>query len=99
MMSTIWAKYGVFDVVFCCGLLYHLDAPRKFVDLMAKACRRAAIIDTHVAECPAQPGKFALSDITENEGWAGRWFSEFDDSIRVMRTSGHPGAIRNHSGQ
>jgi 2-polyprenyl-3-methyl-5-hydroxy-6-metoxy-1,4-benzoquinol methylase len=22
-------NYGVFDVVFCCGVLYHLDAPRK----------------------------------------------------------------------
>jgi SAM-dependent methyltransferase len=72
------AKYGVFDVVFCCGLLYHLDQPRKFVDLMAQVCRRVLIIDTHVADI--QPnGKFALSKITEYEGWAGRWFSEFDD--------------------
>ena len=75
------AKYGVFDVVFCCGLLYHLDAPRKFVDLMAQACRRVAIVDTHVAD--TQPnGEFVLSKVTENEGWAGRWFSEFDDSKR-----------------
>jgi len=45
---------------------------------MAQVCRRVLIIDTHVADI--QPnGKFALSKITENEGWAGRWFSEFDD--------------------
>ena len=75
------AKYGVFDVVFCCGLLYHLDAPRKFVDLMAQVCRRVAIIDTHVAD--AQPnGKFRLSNITEHEGWNGRWFEEFEDEIQ-----------------
>src|ERR1019366_732858 len=72
------AKYGVFDVVFCCGLLYHLDEPHKFLDLMAQVCQRVIIIDTHVAD--KQPnGKFKLSEMTENEGWAGRWFSEFDN--------------------
>jgi len=72
------AKYGVFDVVFCCGLLYHLEEPRKFVDLMAQVCRRAAIIDTHIAD--TQPnGEFVLSEVTENEGWAGRWYSELED--------------------
>jgi SAM-dependent methyltransferase len=74
-------KYGIFDVVFCCGLLYHLDKPRKFVDLIAQLCRRVAIVDTHVAD--TQPnGEFPLSEVTENEGWTGRWFSEFDDSKR-----------------
>lgn len=66
-------KYGVFDVVFCCGLLYHLDEPRKFIELMAKACRRVAIIDTHVADTRR---KFALSKVTQNEGWTGRWVRE-----------------------
>src|SRR5271157_3027277 len=71
-------NYGIFDAIFCCGLLYHLDRPRKFIDLMVQLCRRAAIIDTHVAD--AQPnGVFPLSDITENEGLAGRWFGEFED--------------------
>jgi 2-polyprenyl-3-methyl-5-hydroxy-6-metoxy-1,4-benzoquinol methylase len=69
------AKYGVFDVIFCCGLLYHLDEPRKFVDLMAQVCRRVVIIDTHVAET-RRNGKFRLSWVTENEGWAGRWYPE-----------------------
>jgi SAM-dependent methyltransferase len=75
------AQYGVFDVIFCCGLLYHLDKPRQFVELMAQLCRRAIIIDTHVADL--QPNaKFLLSEITENEGWAGRWYSEGDDRER-----------------
>ncbi len=69
------AKYGVFDVVFCCGLLYHLDKPRQFVDLIADACRRVAIIDTHVANT-RRNRKFRLSKVTQNEGWTGRWFTE-----------------------
>jgi SAM-dependent methyltransferase len=71
-------NYGMFDATFCCGLLYHLDEPRKFIELMARLSRRVAIIDTHVAD--AQPnGVFALSDITQNDGLAGRWFGEFED--------------------
>jgi hypothetical protein len=45
---------------------------------MAQVCRRAAIIDTHIAD--TQPnGEFVLSEVTENEGWAGRWYSELED--------------------
>ncbi len=69
------AKYGVFDAIFCCGLLYHLEEPRKFVEVMAQACRRAIIIDTHVAET-LRNGKFPLSRIMQHEGWNGRWFPE-----------------------
>ncbi len=44
-------KYGSFDVVLCCGILYHLDAPDVFVLLenIAKVCKRLVIVDTHVA--------------------------------------------------
>jgi SAM-dependent methyltransferase len=75
------ANYGSFDVVFCCGVLYHLDQPRKFVELIAQVCRRVAIIDTHIAKTERNP-EFRLSEITENEGWKGRWFAELDDSKR-----------------
>jgi SAM-dependent methyltransferase len=75
------AKHGVFDVIFCCGVLYHLDKPRAFVDLMAQVCQRVVIIDTHVADTKPN-GKFALSKITENEGWAGRWYFECEDDNR-----------------
>ncbi len=72
------ANYGVFDAIFCCGLLYHLDEPRAFIEQIAQLCRRVAIIDTHVAD--AQPnGVFTLSEIVQNEGWTGRWFPEFEE--------------------
>jgi hypothetical protein len=43
--------YGVFDVVLCLGILYHLDAPDVFelIEKMASVCKHAVIIDTHVA--------------------------------------------------
>jgi SAM-dependent methyltransferase len=49
--DTAWnlSTYGSFDVVFCCGLLYHLDFPRKFLELLARVTDRTVIIHTHVA--------------------------------------------------
>ncbi|MEO6323144.1 MAG: class I SAM-dependent methyltransferase [Thermoanaerobaculia bacterium] len=44
--------YGLFDVVLCIGILYHLDAPDVFevIRRMASVCTRLLIIDTHVSQ-------------------------------------------------
>jgi len=44
-------KYGKFDVVLCCGILYHLDVPDVFILLekIADICKRLLIIDTQIA--------------------------------------------------
>ena len=42
-------KYGQFDVVFCCGLLYHLDNPHAFLKTVAKCATTAFILHTHYA--------------------------------------------------
>ena len=68
-------KYGKFDAIFCCGILYHLDEPRKFLEQMSRACERVLVIDTHVAA--EQPNRtFTVSEVTQHEGLAGRWFAE-----------------------
>lgn len=43
-------KYGVFDVVLCLGILYHLDVPDvfSFLERIADVCQDFALIDTHV---------------------------------------------------
>jgi len=79
--DDVWslAKYGPFDVIFCCGLLYHLDRPREFVRLMGKVARDAIIINTHYAPWDWYPvSAFQLSRIEEHEGLPGRWFFEHD---------------------
>lgn len=43
------AKYGQFDVVFCCGLFYHLDRPKQFLELLAANTSRVLILQTHFA--------------------------------------------------
>lgn len=69
-------RYGRFDAVFCCGLLYHLDRPRQFLQLLSQATARLLIVQTHFSTDEHNP-KWALSEIVENEGLKGRWFVEF----------------------
>lgn len=78
--DDVWnlEQYGPFDVIFCCGLLYHLDRPRAFIDLMSRCCRRAMLIQTHFAtDRPSQV--FTLSEMTNHEGLAGRRYFEHNE--------------------
>jgi hypothetical protein len=56
-VDDVWniEKYGSFDVMFCCGLFYHLDRPRKFLEIMSKVTSRVLILDTHFSEASDSP--------------------------------------------
>ena len=41
------AKYGLFDVVFCSGLLYHLDKPKEFLKTLSAVTKKLLILQTH----------------------------------------------------
>lgn len=103
------AKYGMFDVVFCCGLLYHLDRPKQFLETLSSVTTKLVILQTHFStdaintrlllpsrvwkELPEltrdRIDKYNLSRICENEGLAGRWYTEFgdDESFSKRETS------------
>jgi ubiquinone/menaquinone biosynthesis C-methylase UbiE len=55
------AKYGVFDVVFCSGLLYHLDKPKEFLNTLSAVTTKLLILQTHFS-----------TDTTKNKEH--RWF-------------------------
>lgn len=72
---------GVFDVVVCCGLLYHLDDPFSFLETLSRLTARGGLLflDTHVA--PKGSTKVAeVGDLTtvEHDGrtYDGRWAHE-----------------------
>jgi SAM-dependent methyltransferase len=75
--SNVWdfPSIGRFDVAFCCGILYHLKDPRRFIKLVGENVDHAVIINTHLA---LEGGGPLLSEMTEHEGMAGRWYSEYD---------------------
>lgn len=60
--------YGPFDAVFCCGLLYHLDEPARFLKLLGQVTHRVLIVQTHFAADWLATG--------ENEGYPGLWYGE-----------------------
>jgi hypothetical protein len=55
--DDVWniEKYGVFDAIFCCGLFYHLDRPREFLDLLSRVSKRVLILQTHFSEADDSP--------------------------------------------
>lgn len=86
--DDVWnlAKYGPYDSIFCSGLLYHLDRPVEFLKLMSENVRDAVVINTHFAP-EHDTGEFDLSEMTENEGFPGRWYAEHDvDDKSILET-------------
>jgi SAM-dependent methyltransferase len=72
--------HGPFDAVFCCGLLYHLDEPRAYLETLARYTNRVLILQTHFAEDTLpEAHKSVLSEMVEHEGNQGRWYHEFSD--------------------
>ena len=69
-------QHGVFDAVFCCGIFYHFDRPKQYLEVLSKVTKKLLILQTHFATDQPNP-KYGLSDISENEGIQGRWYPEF----------------------
>lgn len=67
--------YGEFDIVFCCGLLYHLESPAAYLAQLGGITRRLLLLHTHYAETEPNPN-YPLSELTEHEGLTGRWWCE-----------------------
>lgn len=72
-----------FDAVLATGILYHLSDPARSLAVMAAACRRFALIDTHVA-VPDGPTDSCGAEVTQlrsgGETYSGRLFREFDEA-------------------
>ena len=75
------ARYGTFDVVFCSGLLYHLDEPADFLEIMAQCTRRVLILNTHYSTPNMDAEtlqRLGLSDQVELNGTPGRYYKEYE---------------------
>lgn len=82
-------KYGLFDVVLCLGILYHLDAPDvfHFVERMSDVCKRVTIIDTHVG---INANKSYAYQGQEYHGWSYKEHSSKsteEERLKLLRSS------------
>jgi SAM-dependent methyltransferase len=48
-------NYGEFDLTFCCGLFYHLDRPRDFLNVLSRVTKRVLILQTHFSTAGDSP--------------------------------------------
>jgi len=71
-------RYGPFDAVFCCGLLYHIDRPKLFLEKVSAATSKLLLLQTHFSTELLNAG-FKLSELDTNEGLQGRWYREFSN--------------------
>jgi len=53
VFSPELAERGPFDVVFCLGLLYHVDRPLELLERLARLTRRWLVVDTSVVDVNA----------------------------------------------
>lgn len=72
------SSYGIFDAVFCCGLLYHLPYPRAFVERVA-AVSTNLYLDTQYAR--------PEWELTRREGLLG-WVRQEDPEDHQSGVSG-----------
>jgi SAM-dependent methyltransferase len=79
--DDVWniEKYGRFDAVFCCGILYHLNRPRAFIDILGRIVSDVIIINTHYAS-DQNMERFNLGPVEVNEGLPGRWYHEHNST-------------------
>jgi SAM-dependent methyltransferase len=88
-------KYGEFDAIYCGGLLYHLDDPRGFINMISKVTKKVLIIQTHFAtERPLDPEfeesiNWNLKEIRYENGLHGRWFWEYPMDISLKEKEMH----------
>jgi SAM-dependent methyltransferase len=80
------ARDGLFDVIVCCGLLYHLDNPFEFLERLSTLCAPGGLlfVDTHVApdehaaSFGTHAGQLSEPSVLEHKLriYDGRWFAE-----------------------
>jgi len=68
-------EHGTFDAVLCIGLLYHLDEPSAFLEMLGRRTRRLVMVQTHYATDLVSEG-YPLGEWTTHEDRRGRWYSE-----------------------
>jgi SAM-dependent methyltransferase len=87
-------KYGLFDVVLCSGILYHLDAPdvARFIQRIGEVSRRWLIVDTHVSKSAKE--SFVYQD---RQYWGTRFIEHHARSTEKERERGAWASLDNLS--
>jgi hypothetical protein len=72
-------NYGRFEIVFCCGIFYHVDNPFRFLQSISNTTSKLLILNTHFSS-ETENSTYNLGDLEMHEGFEGRWYPEYDTS-------------------
>jgi SAM-dependent methyltransferase len=65
------SDYGFFDIVFCYGLLYHLENPTIALKNMASVCREMLLLETCITDHPYPLIQLVEESATYNQSLTG----------------------------
>jgi 2-polyprenyl-3-methyl-5-hydroxy-6-metoxy-1,4-benzoquinol methylase len=84
-------EHGLFDVILCCGILYHLDNPICFLQLLNELTHQDSLLflDTHIAPSAVDYEKCIYRKylsatetlLYDGMSYAGRWFMEYPEEL------------------
>ena len=84
-------KHGTFDAIWACGIFYHLENPRSFMERAARACEKMILLETHFTYADRTPAaefyKLSEGERFELVRTAVRFAG---GRIQVMAQSNHP---------
>lgn len=80
-------KYGHFDIVNACGLLYHLPYPMLFLDQLSVICRKQLILATRIS--PRLDDSMELMRSESRGNW---WFPTERCVLKMLAISGFVGS-------
>lgn len=98
-VESLAPDFGSFDLVFHCGVLYHLMSPVEHLAALGSMCRYL-FLDTHIAKDEAEIverriGEFSFRGAYYNEaGWLDPFSGKDPKSIWLTRDSLHDALIR-----
>ena len=61
------SKYGIFDIVFCYGLLYHTKKPAFVLKNISKICKDLLLLETCIMDSPDSDVKFVEDTSAVNQ--------------------------------
>jgi FkbM family methyltransferase len=84
-------SFGKFDIVFCYGLLYHLENPVLGIRNMARVCRDLLLVETLVCDSQLPVTHWAEEPLTRNQALRGLGSRHSPSFVKLaLNTAGFP---------
>ena len=88
VMEATPENLGTFDVIFCCGLLYHLRHPLLALERIGELCRDLLVVETYLSQRPGRPVAEFYPGRELNNDPSNWWGPNVECVVAWLRSSG-----------